>query len=174
MNKLTKGALATGLGVALLVGGGGTLAVWNTSDKAEAGTIMSGNMTLTAGAGKWTNATDPKKERPLDLTAYRVVPGDVLTFTQPVTVGLEGDLLKATLRTTGLTSGNADFLEVGPPTLTKDGQRFPATLDQSSDGEYIATVNVTFPIETTELTNMNAENVLGKITFQLDQVTATE
>jgi alternate signal-mediated exported protein len=174
MNKMTKGALATGLGVALLVGGGGTLAVWNTTAEAKAGTIQSGDMTLKAGTGKWTNAQD--KETPLALEKYRVVPGEVLTFTQPVTVGMEGDLLQATLTTAGLTSGNAKFLEVGPATLTKDGKSLPATLDQNSDGEYIATVTVTFPAkETTGLTNVNAVNDLGNLVFMLDQTpTVTE
>ena len=33
MNKMAKGAIATGLGVALLIGGGGTLAIWNDTPK---------------------------------------------------------------------------------------------------------------------------------------------
>ncbi|GAA3326839.1 MULTISPECIES: alternate-type signal peptide domain-containing protein [Paeniglutamicibacter] len=51
MNKMTKGALATGLDVALLLGGGGTLAVWNKSVAEPAGTITSGDLELTAGTG---------------------------------------------------------------------------------------------------------------------------
>lgn len=43
--------MAAGFGAALLVGGGGTLAVWNATTEANAGTILSGNINLIAGTG---------------------------------------------------------------------------------------------------------------------------
>ena len=99
MNKMAKGALAIGVGAALLLGGGGTLAVWNQTQSANAGQIAAGDLELTPQAGVWTNAygtvvdLDPNNT----VADYKVVPGDVLTYTQTMNVKLVGDLMKAKL-----------------------------------------------------------------------------
>lgn len=76
MNKMTKGSIATGVDVALLLGGGGTLAVWNTSVQSGAGRIAAGNLDLSAAKGVWTDA---KTEIINDIGSYAVVPGDVFS-----------------------------------------------------------------------------------------------
>jgi alternate signal-mediated exported protein len=178
MNKMTKGALATGLGVALLVGGGGTLAVWNTTAQAEAGTIKSGNLHLTATPGTWTNSHN--KEMTLEeLAKYKVVPGDKLTFTQPVAVTLEGELMKAKIAATDITGTTTNakgepvkesFLEVGETSLFKDS--VPVTdpvLTPATAGDYTAKVTVTLPEKTENLDGAALSTALGAITFNLDQ-----
>lgn len=168
MNKMTKGALATGLGVALLIGGGGTLAVWNTTAEKQAGSIANGDLQLTAGAGTWTNAHGT----PVNLASYKAVPGDALTFTQPVDVVLDGDLMKANLTVTDkLTAGQAaTYLQVGQTTLkNKSGAVVSAPLNKDSDGTYTASVTVTFLSGTTGTTGTQASNDLGKIGFKLEQ-----
>lgn len=167
MNKMTKGTLATGVGIALLLGGGGTLAVWNTAAEANAGTIANGNLALSAGTGIWTNA----KGTTITLGKYKAVPGEVLTFSQPVTVALEGDLMKANLTVTDKLASSASYLTVGPTTLS--GAQGPITdeaLTKDSSGTYTAKVNVTFKAETDGTTGVNATNELGKIGFKLAQL----
>ncbi|GAA5228411.1 alternate-type signal peptide domain-containing protein [Paeniglutamicibacter antarcticus] len=171
MNKMTKGALATGVGVALLLSGGGTLAVWNTAAEANAGTMTGGDLQMTAGTGTWTNS----KGTVVKLASYRVVPGDVLTFTQPVTVAIDGDLMRASLTVTDkLTAAQASYLSVGETTLS-DSVNKPVTteLNKDSDGTYTAAVKVTFKEGTTTTTGAKATNDLGKIGFKLDQIAPT-
>lgn len=163
MNKMTKGALATGLGVALLVGGGGTLAVWNNSAEAAAGTVVSGDMQLTAKTGTWKNAQGTTIP---NVAAYKVVPGDKLTFTQPVAVVLDGDLLKANLAVTRAAS--TSHLAISTPALTNDKGESVGTLDEKSDGTYTATVTVEFPSTGTDSKNKTVD--LGQLAFTLDQV----
>ncbi len=97
MNKMAKGALATGVGVALLLGGGGTLATWNASQAANAGTIASGELKMTAGTGNWaSNMT----AGPITVASYKMVPGEKLTYSQDLAVTLIGDRITANLKTT--------------------------------------------------------------------------
>ena len=169
MNKMTKGALATGLGVALLLGGGGTLAVWNKSVAEPAGTIASGDLDLTAGTGTWTNDAGTA----IQLNSYKVVPGDELHFTQPVNVVLDGDLMSASLTLTNNLAGPefASYLEVGNATLKhEDGTIVTGPLDPSSSGKYTASVSVKFLESTTGTVGTKATNDLGNIGFKLEQI----
>ncbi|MET4782604.1 alternate-type signal peptide domain-containing protein [Glaciihabitans sp. UYNi722] len=96
MNKLVKGAIAGAAGIALLLGGAGTFALWNSSASVAGGTIVAGNLVVAdpGPAGVWTvnGGTTP-----VTLSSYRVVPGDVLKFTKTVNVTASGDSLVATL-----------------------------------------------------------------------------
>lgn len=93
MNKMAKGALATGVGVALLLGGGGTLATWNASADATAGSIVAGELNLVSTTGTWTNAAGVQ----IDLQNYKIVPGETIKYSQPLEIKLDGPELKATL-----------------------------------------------------------------------------
>lgn len=168
MNKMTKGAIATGLGVALLVGGGGTLAVWNANAGADAGTVKSGNLNITAAPGVWTNAISKEGES-IDISTYKMVPGDLLTFTQPVTVDLVGDLMQATLTLTDPNDVSA-HLEVSDISLTKDGKEFTETaLDPEDSGKYTATVTVELPDTVEGRDYVNETHKLETIGFALTQ-----
>lgn len=121
MNKMAKGAIATGVGVILLAGGGGTLATWNQASNASMGQVVAGDLNLEAGAGVWTNALG----NTVKVAEYKVVPGDTLTYTQPLTVTLTGDLMVARLAVTGAGAdggfgGNA---LVSPTMLTDDATK---------------------------------------------------
>ncbi len=86
MNKLAKGAVATALGTALLLGGAGTLALWNDSADLGAGQdIASGVLTLDAATGTW------------DANPALWVPGDAITYTTTVSIVAQGDNLAAEL-----------------------------------------------------------------------------
>lgn len=86
MNKLTKASIAGAAGIALLLGGAGTLALWNDSASLTADSISSGTLTISDSAGTWdVNAPD------------LWVPGDSFTYTGTLAISATGDNLEATL-----------------------------------------------------------------------------
>lgn len=152
MNKMAKGAIATGVGVILLVGGGGTLATWNQAQNASMGSVVSGDLNLevntATNVGKWTNAAGTV----VDVKAYKVVPGDTLTYTQDLKVTLTGDLMAAKLAVTGA-GVNAGFLDknvVVAPTTIKDGVKAIAADDvlTPSVNGHVVTASTTFTFKT--------------------------
>ena len=173
MNKMVKGAIATGVGVLLLVGGGGTLATWNQAQNASMGSVVSGDLNLVASNGKCTNAAGTAIA---DISAYRVVPGDVLTYTQDVNVTLTGDLMTAKLAVTGVGAdgtGSAAFggaATASATTLTKGTQILPdAILKPSDSGVVKASTTFTFKSSATGRTATNASYSLGNIGYALVQ-----
>ncbi len=94
MNKLTKGAIATAAGVILLIGGAGTFATWNAQVGVTGQTITAGNLAVSAGTGTWSSSLSGAIS---NIGSYRIVPGDTLTFTQPVTFTAQGHTLTATV-----------------------------------------------------------------------------
>ena len=91
MNKLTKSAIAGAAGIALLLGGAGSLAYWNSTATVGGTTITAGTLTITSDPGATTTYTSGGG--PVAL----IVPGDSVTVTQPVTISATGDHLKAKL-----------------------------------------------------------------------------
>ena len=100
MRKTTKGALAVGAGVALLLGGAGTMAAWQVGTPVGQGTsITSGKLQVAAKGDatglpvwSWTNGSTPA----YNATTSRIVPGDSVTRTQVFTVTARGDHLTFT------------------------------------------------------------------------------
>lgn len=94
MNKLFKGAIAGAAGVALLLGGAGTLASWNSSADVAGGKIVAGNLAVadTGTAGTWTaNGTA------INISTFKAVPGDTLVYTKTMAITAQGDNLVANL-----------------------------------------------------------------------------
>ncbi|MFT4134895.1 alternate-type signal peptide domain-containing protein [Microbacterium sp.] len=97
MKKTTKGVIATGAAIVLLLGGAGTLAYWNDSaDLGESSTITAGTLTVVAdGTPTWTIAhTSGAATAVADISAVRLVPGDVLTYTMPASITAQGQNLR--------------------------------------------------------------------------------
>jgi alternate signal-mediated exported protein, RER_14450 family len=98
MNKLTKGAIAGAAGIALLLGGAGSFALWNGSASAAAGTVNAGTLSVAAnGTGSWANTPNGGTSGAITIGTFKAVPGDTLTFTQKLNVASIGDNLNATL-----------------------------------------------------------------------------
>jgi alternate signal-mediated exported protein len=110
MNKITKASIAAGAAVLLLMGGGGTLAYWNASTTAGAGSITAGVLTVTsAGAATVEHANGD----PLTLA----VPGDTIVIEQDLTLNATGDNLKFEVAITpGTVTGSADLIAELLPT----------------------------------------------------------
>lgn len=94
MNKLLKGAIAGAAGVALLLGGAGTFALWNSSASVGGGTIVAGNLLVadSGAAGVWTHGATV-----ITLSSFRAVPGDTLTYTKTMNITATGDNLVGSL-----------------------------------------------------------------------------
>ena len=184
MKKMTKGAIVTGLGVALLLGGGGTLATWNMDKSANAGTIQSGKMTLNVTEeSPWSSKITGQKV----ATDHKIIPGEVLTYNQDVVVGKDGEGLRAALKVIGISKivqgadGTNSFGNTLTPVISvKDPNGQPLTLTSDnfhgdtytldSDakvGTYTVTATLAFNADNEDA--MNATLNLNSIEFQLQQ-----
>lgn len=108
MKKQTLGIVAGAAGAALLLGGG-TFALWSDSGDVDGGTISSGNLdveVLNEGTASWVDSSSDRTDvgHSIDLSTFAIVPGDTITGTYGIDLGLEGDNMLANLK---LTSGEA-------------------------------------------------------------------
>ena len=99
MHKALKGAAALAAAAALLLGGYGTYALWSDSETLNGGSIDSGQLALDGTtAGVWRDASAGTPGTVIaDISTFRIVPGDVLTYSLSRTVRAQGDNLQATL-----------------------------------------------------------------------------
>ena len=104
-----------------MLDGGATFVDRNVGAEADAGTRVSGNMTLVQAL-----ASGPKAHWIRSIAGS--YGGDLRTLGQSVPRGMVGDLPASTPTTAGLTSGNSAFFEVDPTGMTKGENRsgFPA------------------------------------------------
>lgn len=101
MNKMLTGAIAISASALLLVGGGGTLAVWNDTAGVKPGTITAGNIALEAEGGKWSNVTSGTAVPIANIAEYEIVPGETLRYTQSLNIIVEGTNAVADLKVSG-------------------------------------------------------------------------
>lgn len=168
MNKKTKGAIAAGAAALLLAGGAGSFALWTDSETLGGGTIKAGSLSLSApGTPTWSTATNAN----VDISTYRAAPGDVLTYTNTVTVNIEGDNLKADFEAT-LGSGTDSLLTVGAVSAEIEGSAV-TEVDKDDSGK---TVTVSFPVtfdESADNSTMDTQLVLDSVSLSLNQVDPT-
>lgn len=121
MKKTTKGTIAAGAALMLLLGTGGTLAYWNDS------ATLNGQNSITAGQLRvvqtgtpvWSIKHQTGTETTVsDITAVRIVPGDQLIYKGNYTVTAEGQNLAfkvdlAAGSIAGATAGAADTALAG-------------------------------------------------------------
>lgn len=171
MNKMAKGVITTGVGIVLLVGGGGTLATWNQAQSASMGKVVAGDLNLVpASAGVWTNASGTV----VNVASYKVVPGDTLSYSQPLNLTLVGDLMVAHLTVTGAfaADGFGANATVSATTLTKsDSKVVSATADlvPTDSGVVTASTTFTFNKSTTGRDSVAASVDLSGIGYSLVQ-----
>ena len=194
MRKTTKGAIAVGAGVALLLGGAGTLAYWtDTNDVDSNTTVTAGNLDLApvAATAAWTWKTGGQTFVP---ATSRIVPGDVVVFTQRYTVTAQGDRLKAQLlvngapaKTANTPTNPANVLDdklVLTPLISVVGALPPGVVVSATNDSLTVTnpgatavtfqvdvkVEVDFPFGTADAQNGTTQSVnLAKTTIPLNQ-----
>jgi alternate signal-mediated exported protein len=169
MNKITKGAIASAAGVALLLGGAGTFALWNGSTTVAGGTLATGTLSIAStGSPTWTDASSTVVGgTPFNPALQKIVPGDVLTLTQQVVLSTTGKNLKAnfTFDPTSIT-GDAGVL----PNVTEVLAATPVAVTGSAVLNQVGTTNVYTVVPGTAATT--TVNVVLTITFK-DTTTGT-
>jgi alternate signal-mediated exported protein len=151
MNKFTKASIATGAGIVLLLGGGGTLAYWNAEAASGAGTINAGTLALTPGAaGAWADENGP-----INPSTFLVVPGDTLTFTRTFTISATGNNLVADL----------DIDDTGVLSEDWDDELTASAVFSTDDGAGNVTSGVT---QVTDANNGDTLTVVVTLAFAFD------
>ena len=170
MNKLVKGSIAGAAGIALLLGGAGTLAAWNSTADLSSSSIDSGNLTLAA-SGTWNS------------TITNWVPGDSSTYTGTLAINATGDNLKAELKLVEdslvFTGALADAVDITfavngtlPAGVTVSGGVYTIAPTAADALSLPVTVTVDFPFGTgVDNTTKQGSADLSGIEFTLTQVT---
>jgi len=189
MNKLVKGSIAGAVGVALLLGGGSTFALWNDAAGVAGGTVSSGTLDLVVApnTASWKDIS-PEHATPVsisDISDFKIVPGDVLELTQSVTVKATGDNLIGELTfdptTVVVDDDLADFISYDLAAVQTSGD---ATVIAGAANEYTitpvaggdtvvkVTVTVTFDGATDEQDGQTITDGvdLSNLSFTLTQV----
>ncbi|MDI9898125.1 alternate-type signal peptide domain-containing protein [Rhodococcus sp. IEGM 1381] len=199
MNKATKGAIAAGAAAVLLLGGLGSLAVWNDSETLGGGTITSGDLSLTLvpNSAAWFDASDDVNagaDLPIaDIAAFRIVPGDTVAYTARFNIQAEGNNLTANLTAdisniaagpgNGTTTDPGELLDAITTTVTATGATSGAlpttgtggaviTAPNSAAENQVVTVRVefTFAIGTDGILAQNQNINLSAFTLDLTQI----
>lgn len=102
MKKQTLGIIAGAAGAALLLGGG-TFALWTDSADADGGQITAGNLDVAVTESGWQDISADREDSPhdIDLSTFKIIPGDTVQGKFGVDVGLEGDNMVAKLKLAG-------------------------------------------------------------------------
>ena len=168
MRNSTKGALAAGGAVLLLLGGAGSLAYWSDDAAVPGGTIRSGRLELgdpSCGAGWVLDGGAP-------YTTQLVVPGDTLTKTCTIDLIATGDHVGATLgidTATWTTTNGLSGQLAASATFTVGGVTKTTVTDADDTGatdEITAVVTVTF-------TGASATNASQNLSATLRDVSIT-
>lgn len=181
MKKVTKATIAAVAAGALLLGGAGTIALWQQSETVDAGTVNTGHLALTVeNNGVWTDISDGGAGVPFDPATEQIVPGDVVAYTQTVQIDAEGKNIQGALSVGTLQALPPELqdeieldLEIDATAegLTKEGN----VISFAEQGNYDVPVKitVTFPTGTAASTpndTMDKAIDLNALTLTLDQV----
>lgn len=178
MKKSLKAAIAAGAAGALLLGGAGTFALWTADTDLDAGTVTTGHLTMTtvAAEGVWADASGGAATIDFDPVTDHLVPGDVVTYTQAVTIGADGKNLKGKLTATGLTGGSALPADVSVDVDVDDTvvgvsqDAGTGIITFGAAAEYTVPVTVTVTFAESAAASMKAPIDLGAMTLTLNQV----
>lgn len=165
--KMTKVAVASALGIALLAGGG-TFALWSSDATANTeATITAGDLTVTAEAVQnWVDVTVADTPEPiLDLAAYSLKPGNTIKLTQEIKTVVVGNNISGILNVKVPNTTTGAALTQGVYTVTvKDaaGKTLASGVGDGigSDGSLEATV-VDLPETGPEGANLTVEITVG-------------
>jgi alternate signal-mediated exported protein len=133
MNKMIKGSVAGATGIVLLMGGFGTYALWSDSTSVDQDTLKSGALDITGtGTATWADISSTGAVNGAwDPASDKMVPGDTVKLTQPVTIDASGKNLKVKFTVTGINPGAWSNLGV---TMKYDGTVLPAVAPAPTAG----------------------------------------
>ena len=170
MNKTVKGSLAGAAGIALLMGGFGSYALWSESRPLASSSITTGDLTIGTdpSAAYWDDVNTPTVK---DWSATdKMVPGDKVSYTQTFTVTGNGKNLKGTisLADPGALGGNSTLITrsiditSSNTTITSDAAAPNTAFHFASPfgtSTMTAVVTYTFPAGTSGSTGTTDQNV---------------
>jgi len=185
MNKLVKGAVAGAAGIALLLGGAGTFALWNSSIGVASGTIATGTLAFgTATGATWTDNSPGALTTTFDPKSQKIVPGDVVALSQNITITATGKNLVAQLAyqpssvnvpidLSGKLVPTITVSKVsGDATITGNGTSTPWTITPAAGGTTVLTVVLSFAFDktTSGLVGQGEAVDLSGASFTLTQI----
>ena len=181
MNKLIKGAIAAAVGIALLMGGASTLAFWNDSANISGGSISAGTLKIDVpGTVPATDGWASGATAIADISTFRIVPGDSITYTKTFTVTATGDNLSATAALTGgaITAASAGAADTAlasyltkTATFTVDGVTTSTVNAAAGTQTVVVTTTLTFPNGTSANDNLAK---LGAVNLAAFTITLTQ
>ena len=179
MKKVTKAAVAAAAAGALLLGGAGTFALWNDTVDVNAGAVTTGHLTMsTDGTGTWADISIPAAPTGFAPATDLLVPGDIVEFTQDVTIEATGKNLKAKLSNGALTGGTPLPADVSVDVAVDDEDSVAGLIKEAEtgvltftgSGTYTVPVKVKVTFAESATASMDAPVTLGNLTLTLDQV----
>ncbi|QZY29828.1 alternate-type signal peptide domain-containing protein [Nocardioides coralli] len=179
MNKMMKGSIAGATGIALLMGGFGTYALWSDSEDLAQNGVTSGELTVDTTGGVWDDLGTPGVAGDWSA-ADKLVPGDQVSYTQTFTVSATGKNLQGTiaLATGALSSGfgggnltravDVNVTTPGTATITKDSPTSFSFTSPFDTATLTAVVTYTFN-DVDNLTDQNASASTPASAFTISQ-----
>jgi len=143
MNKMIKGSVAGATGIALLMGGFGTYALWSDSEGLNSGSVQSGTLSIVSvGDATWKDVSTGAANTDWQAN-YKMVPGDTVTMTRAVNIDAKGKNLAVDFELSGLPTQKhwGDKLTVS---ATYDGQALTGGADTNG---YTFTKNAAKPAD---------------------------
>jgi len=181
MNKLIKGAIAAAVGIALLMGGATTLAFWNDSANVPGGTISAGTLTIAVpGTIPATDGWKSGSTAIANISNYRIIPGETITYTKTFSVTATGDKLTAAAGLTGgaITAASASAADVAlagyltkTATFTVGGVSTSTVNAAAGTQTVVVTTTLTFPNATAANDNLAK---LGSVNLAAFTITLTQ
>jgi alternate signal-mediated exported protein len=174
MNTMIKGSIAGATGIALLMGGFGTYALWSDSENLAAHTVQSGELDIATSAGVYDDANSAAAN---DWTATdKMVPGDKVTYTQTFTVKGSGKNLKGTIAyvkpalTSDFTNGLTHTVDITSSSAVITGTGGTFTFAQPfGTATLTAKVTYTLPANTANQVDQNKTATLPAAAFTISQ-----
>ncbi len=160
MNKMIKGSVAGATGIALLMGGFGTYAMWSQDATMGASQVKSGHMTIQAGDVHWNDLRVAGADD-WDAANALVVPGDSVSRTQTFNLTGTGKHLKGTVNiAAGAKSSDnaADWYDIAVQVTSGDTTKIVPVAN---------TNNFTFDAP------FNTASVTAVVTYTIKDVTGT-
>ena len=181
MNTMIKGAVAGATGIALLMGGFGTYAVWSDSENLAENGVQSGRLDIDTAVGVYDDVNSGAEN---DWSASdKLVPGDKVTYTQVFTVRGDGKNLAGTIKLntqamspngfagTGSLTRTVDVVAggAGATSITKDTATEFSFADPFGTATLTATVTYTFPSSVSGTSDQNKAATTPASTFTITQ-----
>lgn len=171
---MIKGSVAGTAGIALLMGGFGTYAVWTDSEKIEASSVKSGTLDVAAGAVAWKDQTDA--DWTPGPTGDLLVPGDTISRTQTFTFTGTGKNLKGAIdftpgnkSQTNTDANNAFLVDVAVSGLPEVSGAGGCWEFATSDLPKTVTTTVVYTLKANATNLQNATAGIADSTFAVEQ-----